>query len=381
MKHLFFILGFLVFNLQAQENSSIIINTGDNNLVNTLPDGRYILNDEGASYFAKLSLDCVSKSEPHYFYKAIQEEGDTIGPKDLWPSFYGCYDWHSGVHNHWCMIKILKKYPNIPEAGELRKRLNESFTSEHIQSELIYVSSHENGLFEFPYGQAWILKVADELATWEDPDAKIWLQNLSPLSSYIAAVNGIVWKSVNRVALSGSHDSPAMALSFAYDYSISFHDDKLKKVVADAALKYYNKIQNVPIADEPFKYDFMSASLLVADLMRKVKTPEKFVKWSQKYCPDLFIANRVNIPLQIKKSEKHDGYESHWDGYHLNRIWCLNGMLKTLPEGTLDEATKKEWTKSMNEMWDYAQQSIGVGNYDIDHWLSTFSVFALIGYE
>ena len=381
MKHLFFILGCFVFSLHAQENSSIIINTGDNNLVNTLPDGRYILNDEGASYFAKLSLDCVSKSEPHYFYRAIQEEGDTIGPKDLWPSFYGCYDWHSGVHNHWCMIKILKKYPNIPEAGELRKRLNESFTSENIERELIYVSSHENGLFEFPYGQAWILKVADELATWEDPDAKIWLRNLTPLSSYIAAVNGIVWESVDRVALSGSHDSPAMALSFAYDYSISFHDDKLKKVVANAALKYYNKIQNVPIADEPFEYDFMSASLLVADLMRKVKTPEKFVKWSQKYCPDLFIANRVTIPLQIKQSEKHDGYESHWDGYHLNRIWCLNGMLKTLPEGSLDEATKKEWTRSMNEMWDYAQQSIGVGNYDIDHWLSTFSVFALIGYE
>jgi hypothetical protein len=381
MKHLFFILGFLGLSAQAQENSSIILNTGDNDLVSTLPDGRYTLNNEGASYFAQLSLACVSKSEPHFFYKAIQKEGDTIGPKDLWPSFYGCYDWHSGVHNHWCMIKLLKKYPNIPEASALRKRLNESFTSENIQSELIYVSSNENGLFEFPYGQAWILKVADELATWEDPDAKIWLQNLSPLSNYIAAVNGIVWKSVNRVALSGSHDSPAMALSFAYDYSLSFHDDKLKKVVADAALKYYNKIQNVPIADEPFKYDFMSASLLVADLMRKVKTPEKFVKWSQKYCPDLFIANRVNIPLQIKKSEKHDGYESHWDGYHLNRIWCLNGMLKTLPEGTLDEATKKEWTRSMNEMWDYAQQSIGVGNYDIDHWLSTFSVFALIGYE
>jgi hypothetical protein len=381
MKHLFFILGFLGLSAQAQENSSIILNTGDNDLVSTLPDGRYTLNNEGASYFAKLSLDCVSKSEPHYFDKALKEEGDTIGPKDLWPSFYGCYDWHSGVHNHWCMIKILKKYPNIPEASVLRKRLNESFTADNIQKELIYVSSNENGLFEFPYGQAWILKVADELATWDDPDAKIWLQNLSPLSSYIAAVNAIVWKSVDRVPLSGSHDSPAMALSFAYDYSLSFHDEKLKKVVATAALKYYNKIQNVPISDEPFKYDFMSASLLVADLMRKVKTPEKFVKWSQKYCPDLFVADRVHIPLQIKKSEKHDGYESHWDGYHLNRIWCLNGMLKTLPAGTLDEATKKEWTRSMNEMWDYAQQSIGVGNYDIDHWLSTFSVFALIGYD
>ena len=31
MKHLFFILGFFVFSLNAQENSSIIINTGDNN--------------------------------------------------------------------------------------------------------------------------------------------------------------------------------------------------------------------------------------------------------------------------------------------------------------------------------------------------------------
>ncbi|MEY4894595.1 MAG: hypothetical protein RL751_1414, partial [Bacteroidota bacterium] len=85
--------------------------------------------------------------------------------------------------------------------------------------------------------------------------------------------------------------------------------------------------------------------------------------------------------LQIKKTDKHDGYESHWDGYHLNRIWCLNGMLKTLPAGTLDEATKAAWVTNMNAMWDYAQESIGKGNYDIDHWLSSFSVFALIGYE
>jgi hypothetical protein len=52
-----------------------------------------------------------------------------------------------------------------------------------------------------------------------------------------------------------------------------------------------------------------------------------------------------------------------------------------LPAGTLDEATKAAWVTNMNAMWDYAQESIGKGNYDIDHWLSSFSVFALIGYE
>jgi len=56
-------------------------------------------------------------------------------------------------------------------------------------------------------------------------------------------------------------------------------------------------------------------------------------------------------------------------------------MLKSLPKSALSEPVKTKWHKSMNEMWDYAQQSIGKGNYDVDHWLSSFSVFALSGYR
>jgi hypothetical protein len=56
-------------------------------------------------------------------------------------------------------------------------------------------------------------------------------------------------------------------------------------------------------------------------------------------------------------------------------------MLQSLPAESLDAATKEVWVAQMNAMWDYAQESIGKDNYDIDHWLSSFSVFALIGYE
>ncbi|MBM3419137.1 MAG: DUF2891 family protein, partial [Bacteroidetes bacterium] len=77
----------------------------------------------------------------------------------------------------------------------------------------------------------------------------------------------------------------------------------------------------------------------------------------------------------------HYGPEAHWDGFHLNRIWCLNGILISLPKNTLSPSLKLKWIKLMNEMWDYAQLSIGKGNYDIDHWLSSFSVFALEGYK
>ena len=39
--------------------------TAQVSLVNKLEDGRYTLSNEGASYFAKLSLDCTRKSSPH----------------------------------------------------------------------------------------------------------------------------------------------------------------------------------------------------------------------------------------------------------------------------------------------------------------------------
>lgn len=372
MKQLIFIL-FLSFSF---------FSFNQNSLVKKLADGRYTLSDEGASYFAKLSLDCTQKEGPHYFFQALRKKGDTRTPKTIWPSFYGCYDWHSSVHNHWCMIKILKLHPNITEAKEMRERLEESFKSENILKELDYVRKNDKGLFEFPYGQCWLLKVADELVRWDDPDAQRWVKNLKPLSDYIALVNTKVWPQVPEYGLSGSHDSPALGLSFAYDYSVSFKNKKLKKVIVATANRFYGKVKNVAIVDEPYEYDFMSASLLVADLMRKTMSDSKYQVWVKDFCPDLFVSSKASKPLQIKRSEKHDGYESHWDGYHLNRIWCLNGMLIKLGgKAILDNETKSVWINSMNEMWDYAQESIGKGNYDIDHWLSSFSVFALVGYE
>jgi hypothetical protein len=148
-----------------------------------------------------------------------------------------------------------------------------------------------------------------------------------------------------------------------------------------AAKKYYLRVKNAPITFEPIEYDFMSGTLLIADLMRKVLSKNGYVKWLSKFTPELFDNELVEDALKINKTNDHEGGEAHWDGFHLNRIWCLNGMLKSLPDNALNNALKSKWMNSMNEMWDYAQESIGKGNYDVDHWLSSFSVFALEGYK
>lgn len=348
-------------------------------IVNKSEQGNYTLSKEGASYFARLSLECTQKSFPHTGYDDMLSKRDV---RNVWPAFYGCYDWHSAVHNHWALVKLLKNFPEIPEAQEIRNYLNQTFTSEKIKAECTYFMENRSKMsFEFPYGQCWLLKLTDELSRFDDVDAKIWIKNLQPLYQLCAKESLRYWSGKPETAISGSHDSPALGMSFALDYANTFKDEALKAVVTKTAVGAYGNMQNAPLLDEPIDYDFMSGSFLIADLMRKVYTPEQYAVWIKKFAPGLFSKKNVRLTLQIKSSDDHSGYESHWDGFHLNRIWCLNGILMTLPAQSLNATLKTEWITSMNAMWDYAQKSIGKGNYDIDHWLSSFSVFALEGYK
>ena len=338
--------------------------------------GAYVLNEEGASYFAKLSLHCTGSSSPHMLDKSFYKEKD---PKKIWPSFYGCYDWHSSVHNHWCLVKLLKLFPNLPEKDQIVARLDFAFDKDRIAIEANRVEILEKGNFEFPYGQSWFLKLAEELKGLEHPKAKIWLANFAPLLKVIEAKHLSIWPELNEVGLSGSHDSPAMGLSFALDYARSFGRTKLENTIVSAAKRFYEGIVNVPLVNEPQGFDFMSGYLLVTDLMRKVYDEQEFDTWLHGYAPQLLSKTTSEASLAIKYETTHTGMSAHWDGFHLNRIWCLNGLLKSLPN--LDPTVKQIWVKQMNAMWDYAQESIGKGNYDIDHWLSSFSVFALHGYR
>jgi hypothetical protein len=358
-------------------------------LLEKTPTGNTVLSKKGASYFAKLSLECTEKDYPHFYQESmeINSSEDLKTPKQLWPSFYGCFDWHSGVHNHWALVKLLKTYPNIAEAGDIKKKLEKSFDAQNILKEVEYFKSHEypdeyaEVEFEFPYGRSWLLKVADELIKWDNPDAKRWLNNLSPLTTYLTERYLITWPKIEKPEFTGSHNASSLGLSFALDYSRSSKNLNLEKLIIEKAKSFYGEIKNYPLEEEPYGYDFMSGGLLVADLMRKVYSTNEYYSWLKKYEPDLFTTEGIKTALQIKTTEKHDGYESHWDGFHLNRIWCLNGMMKSIPKGVVDNTIIADWKKAQEEMWDYAQASIGKGNYSIDHWLSSFSVFAIMGYQ
>ncbi len=361
----------------------VLKNSADPAIITLSTDGTMALSAAGASYFAKLSLDCANKIYPHYYNEqmTVEKPEDLKTPEKLWPSFYGCFDWHSGVHNHWALVKLLKTYPNIPEAKYIKQKLDQSFDAKNILAEMEYLKSHEEANFEFPYGTSWLLKVADELQRWNDPVAKKWMANLKPLSDYIASTYLDIWPQLKKPRFSGDHYASSLGLSFAYDYAVTMKNDALKNLIAETSKKYYIDVTGFPLAKEPFNYDFMSAGLLITDLMRKILTQEEFTAWVKQFSPDMFTVEGVKKVFKVDRKETHTGYAAHFDGFHLNRIWCINGMLHSLAASALTPEVKQAWIAAQKEMWDYSQASIGKGNYDVDHWLSSFSVYALTGIE
>ena len=88
------------------------------------------LSQSQASRFARLALKCVSKEYPNKPDHVINNAADVEAPKNLHPAFYGCYDWHSSVHGHWMLVRLIRTFPAVPEAPEIRNALGANLSKD-----------------------------------------------------------------------------------------------------------------------------------------------------------------------------------------------------------------------------------------------------------
>ena len=63
--------------------------------------------------FAELALECVHKEYPNIIKHMMTGDEDVKTPKELYPAFYGCFDWHSSVHGHWLLTRIASQHPDL----------------------------------------------------------------------------------------------------------------------------------------------------------------------------------------------------------------------------------------------------------------------------
>src|SRR5262249_26337756 len=134
-----------------------------------------------AQRFANLALACVHKEYPNHISHTLNSDSDAAAPRKLTPAFYGCYDWHSSVHAHWLLVRLVRTLADAPIVQSLRERLRQSVTGEALAQESAYLRGDGCASFERSYGVAWLLQLVAELEEWDDLQAKQMAANLHPL--------------------------------------------------------------------------------------------------------------------------------------------------------------------------------------------------------
>lgn len=331
------------------------------------------LTDDIAMKLAEKPMKCINQEYPNKTAHIINNEQEVLlSPSDLHPTFYGCFDWHSSVHGHWMLIRLLKSRPDLANRAEVMALLNNSFQAEKMKEESAYFTKYAVSInFERTYGWAWILKLDEELLTWDDPQAKIWHQNLQPLTDEILRLWKIYLPKQTYPNRTGVHSNSAFAMGFALDWARAANDTVFESELNQKAKYFYLKDRKTPAYLEPDGSDFFSPSLEIADLMRRVLPQKEFVKWFNKFYDKKSIANISQIPII---SDINDFQTVHLVGLSFTRAWTMKAISKSLPN---HHPLKKQLASTSTLFLNNALPLLFQGNYGGDHWLASFAVYAM----
>ena len=329
-----------------------------------------------ASHFAALALKCVQRQYPNKLDHVMNGPEDVENPRKLHPAFYGCFDWHSSVHAHWMLVRLLRLFPGLKEGAKIRAALNENLSAENLKAEGAYFSRPLSQSFERTYGWAWTLKLAEELREWDDADGKQWYTNMQPLEDAIVErLAGFLPKQTYPIR-TGVHPNTAFALAFALDYARAVGNKTLAILIVQRSRDYYGKDAAYPAAWEPGGEDFLSPALEEADLMRRVMPRVTFAAWFHKFMPELAEGGKSSLLQPAIVADRTDPKLVHLDGLNLSRAWCMLGIAESLPRG--DPARQVLLTAAARHA-EAALSHVASGDYMGEHWLATFAVYMLSG--
>lgn len=324
--------------------------------------------------FAELALECVHKEYPNIIKHMMTGDQDVKTPKELYPAFYGCFDWHSSVHGHWLLTRIASQHPDSAHYKEIMASLGRSFSQANIEGELAYFNREGTGTsFERPYGLAWFLQLTSELREWDNPQAEEWLATLAPLENKIVA-NLTDWlPKLSFPIRVGEHSQTAFAFGLMLDWSNTANNTDFNQLLKSTVTRLYANDKNCPLAYEPSGQDFLSPCIAEADLMRRVLPKTEYSKWLGAFLPSIPTNghdNWLNVATVVDKS---DGKLAHLDGLNLSRAWMLEGIASALPKNderlaAINSAAKKHHQAGINSV-------VHDMHYMGSHWLGSFATY------
>jgi hypothetical protein len=331
---------------------------------------------ELAARFARLALDCVHREYPNKIAHVLNSEQDAQPPSRLYPVFYGCFDWHSSVHGHWLLVRLLHTVPQGQMPPGMREEiitaLNRSFTAGGVAAEVVYYEGEERSSFERPYGIAWFLQLTAELREWDDPQAAVWLETLLPLEAVIVAqIKSWLPKLAYPIRL-GTHNQSMFAFGLFLDWAEASGDEEMRRLVTERSLAFHRQDRNCPMAYEPSGEDFLSPCLMEADLIRRILPRGEFARWLDDFLPQIPRDGSADWLATGIVNDPSDGKLVHLDGVNLSRAWNLENIARALPE---EDPRRASLLAASRVHAETGIANVSEEHYAGSHWLASFATY------
>lgn len=331
-----------------------------------------IIENDYESVFANLALHCIHQEFPNVVKHMMNDGDDVKAPRQLYPAFYGCLDWHSSVHGHWLLVRMLNTAQDTVNNDEIIKKLNASFTPRNIQGELKSLKRENNASFERPYGLAWFLQLTAELRQSSIPEAKVWLDTLLPLEKEIVVRISTWLPKLAYPIRTGEHSQTAFAFGLMLDWAKTSGNEEFEALLMSKVKDYYQSDKECPLAYEPSGQDFLSPCLAEADLMRRVMSKKDYSLWLSAFFPGL-TSKASNWLSPATVTDKTDGKLAHLDGLNISRAWMIEGIMEALPEGDERIPVLEKTLKAHREAG--LDAVFGDMHYMGSHWLGSFASY------
>jgi Protein of unknown function (DUF2891) len=328
--------------------------------------------EKAAERFASLALACVAKEYPNKISHLLNSDADVAPPRKLTPAFYGCYDWHSSVHGHWLLVRLVKTFPDAPFAKPAREALRKSLTAENLKAEAAYLRAEGRASFERPYGMAWLLQLVAELREWDDPDAREMVANLRPLEEATLERLKTWLPKLSHPVRIGEHNQSGFALGLMLDYARATKNEEFGKLVSEKTRKFFEGDKDCPVNYEPSGEDFLSPCLGEADAMRRVMAPDEFAKWLDTFLPQIPTAAKSDWLPVVVSPDPTDPKLAHLDGLNLSRAWMLEGILSMLPESDKRRSALLAAAEAHRRA---GLAAVTGAHYEGGHWQGSFAVY------
>jgi Protein of unknown function (DUF2891) len=303
-----------------------------------------LLTESLASALARVAAANVQREYPRRADQLLSSAGDLALPGKLHPAFYGSYDWHSAVHMHWTLARLLRLFPILK--SEIAPVLDRHLSKSSIDTELAFF--RRTATFERPYGWAWLLALQAELL-----QTGKW--SVAPLAEELARRMAEYVTASPYPVRAGAHGNTAFAGILALDYARSVNDKRLEESITKAALRWYGGDHDAPVNYEPSADDFLSPTLVEAVLMREVGAGDD---WLKGFLP----AGLGPLARPPRVTDHADAKQSHLDGLCLSRAWCFS-RLGFHQEARIHVAA--------------GMPHVVGGDYVGEHWLASFALLAL----